>query len=306
MNLSFIIPVFNSEKTLSKCIQSIQDQINDNDEIIVVDNGSKDNSSKIIEDYRIEKFFVKKNCNVSSVRNFGAEKAEGDIFVFIDSDCFLQINYVKNAKTIMQDETIHASGCKVDIPENANWIEKAWFSQRIKGEHEANYINSGNFLIRRKVFENVGGFNDLLITDEDVELCLRLKKLGYKILSSDKLSVIHYGNPKTIRAFFDRELWHSTGMIGSFKVKFFDKPLIATVLFMLLHLIGFSIILTPKFCIGLIMMTIIPALASSFRCIQSKNSIYFFPLFILYYIYFIARSLRIFFLIKNFVKRQLP
>ncbi len=102
--VSIIIPVYNSERTLERCINSIVLQSQDCFEIILVDDGSTDNSAQICDlyakkDCRI-KVFHKENGGVSSARNFGIKKASFSHILFIDSDDYIS----KNALETFQEE----------------------------------------------------------------------------------------------------------------------------------------------------------------------------------------------------------
>lgn len=91
--VSIIVPVFNVEKYLEECLDSILNQTYENIEVILVDDGSTDSSGKICDEYlkkdsRI-KVFHKINQGVSITRNFGVEKSNGEYITFVDSDDFL-------------------------------------------------------------------------------------------------------------------------------------------------------------------------------------------------------------------------
>lgn len=106
MKISFIIPIYNTETYLSKCVKSILSlNLNTNYEIILIDDGSTDNSSKLCDDfskkYSFIKVFHKQNGGVSSARNFGLNKASGEYVYFVDSDDFLLKN--KNLDTILNN-----------------------------------------------------------------------------------------------------------------------------------------------------------------------------------------------------------
>lgn len=94
--VSLILPVYNVEKYLRQCIDSIISQSYENKEIILVDDGSKDNSPKICDEYS-EKFdyikvIHKENGGLSSARNEGIKYATGDYIIFVDSDDFIENN----------------------------------------------------------------------------------------------------------------------------------------------------------------------------------------------------------------------
>lgn len=88
--LSFVIPVYNVEKYLAECINSILCQVGDNCEIIIVDDGSTDSSGQIADDLKNKSQIIsvihKENGGLSSARNVGMEKAIGKYILFIDSD----------------------------------------------------------------------------------------------------------------------------------------------------------------------------------------------------------------------------
>ena len=90
IELSIIVPVYNVEKYLEECLDSILKIKNINYEVLIINDGSPDNSQKIIDEYykkdsRI-KFFIKENGGLSSARNYGLERAQGEYIWFVDSD----------------------------------------------------------------------------------------------------------------------------------------------------------------------------------------------------------------------------
>lgn len=98
--LSVIVPVYNVEKYLSKCLDSIIDQEISNYEIIIVNDGSPDNCQTIIESYQnkypqLIKSYIKENGGLASARNYGIERASGKYISFIDSDDYIEKNHYK-------------------------------------------------------------------------------------------------------------------------------------------------------------------------------------------------------------------
>lgn len=102
IKVSFIVPVYNQEKLLRKCISSIPKRWDT--EIIIIDDGSTDNTTKIIEELVIEypehigAIICKNNHGVSNARNLGIDKARGEYILFVDSDDYLDLN--KTCKVI--------------------------------------------------------------------------------------------------------------------------------------------------------------------------------------------------------------
>ncbi|MBP3766234.1 MAG: glycosyltransferase family 2 protein [Bacilli bacterium] len=97
--VSIIIPVYNSEKYISKCLDSVLNQTYKNIEILVINDGSKDNSIDILREYekKDDRIVVidKENEGVAKTRNQGIKKATGDYIMFIDNDDFIDEDYVE-------------------------------------------------------------------------------------------------------------------------------------------------------------------------------------------------------------------
>lgn len=105
--ISIIVPIYNVEKYLSKCIDSIINQTYQNIEIILVDDGSPDNCSQICDDYaeRDKRIVVvhKKNGGLSDARNYGLDVCKGEYITFIDSDDYVESNYIEVLYRLLKD-----------------------------------------------------------------------------------------------------------------------------------------------------------------------------------------------------------
>lgn len=303
LKISFIVPLLNEKKTISLCLDSIIHEMADNDEIIVVDNGSTDGSKDIVKNYaKMHERLLLMNCpsvNIAAVRNAGARIANGHLLAFVDADCILCPKWRTNAINTFKEAPVSATGSKVDLPSYATWIEKAWFSQRKKKSGKVKYINSGNLVVKKRDFDAVGGFNESLVTGEDSELCWRLNKNGHLVYENPLVKAIHFGNPKNIRAFYRQQRWHAIGMTGTLMISWIDKPFFMTVVFLFCLIASASSIIfflvnddsMLSFLNSLIPLFLAPIAASLYRMIQYHIYIYFFPhLIILYFVYFLART----------------
>lgn len=105
--ISVIVPVYNAEKYLTQCVESILRQDFTDFELLLVDDGSKDKSGLICDEYAQKdqrvKVFHKENGGVSSARNVGLDKAQGEFIVFIDSDDYVDINYLTILTNVKAD-----------------------------------------------------------------------------------------------------------------------------------------------------------------------------------------------------------
>lgn len=106
--ISVIIPVYNTEHYLPRCIESILAQTFTDFELLLIDDGSKDNSGRICDEYAAKdsriRVFHKKNGGVSSARNLGLDKAQGEWIAFVDSDDWIYTDYFEE----MLSKSIHA------------------------------------------------------------------------------------------------------------------------------------------------------------------------------------------------------
>ncbi len=121
--ISIIVPVYNSGLCLCRCVDSILAQSYGKFELLLIDDGSKDNSGEICDNYAIQdkrvRVFHKRNQGVSSARNLGIEKAEGEFLVFVDSDDWVDADYLmtlypKNGEDLMSCSFVVEGDCDMN------------------------------------------------------------------------------------------------------------------------------------------------------------------------------------------------
>lgn len=114
--ISVIVPVYNAEKYLKQCIDSILSQDFTDFELLLIDDGSKDSSGSICDKYEQKdkriKVFHKKNGGVSSARNLGIDKAQGEYITFIDSDDYINPYYIATLMSCPTADLV-VIGCKM-------------------------------------------------------------------------------------------------------------------------------------------------------------------------------------------------
>jgi glycosyltransferase involved in cell wall biosynthesis len=296
--ISFVVPAFNEEIFITKCIESILKIKNSQDELIVVDNGSTDSTLSILANYPHITTLSYPLKNISAVRNFGAQHATGDLIAFIDADCTVANNWRRAVVSSIVAYSADGVGSKVIPPQNCSWIESAWLSQKSNISEKVRYLNSGNFIIRASIFKAIGGFNESLVTGEDSEIGWRINNAGFLLMDCPEIMTIHWDNPKDIKSFYHKEKWHAQGMLGTFAISFVDLPLLSTVFFIVSQIfaICLSILCVLEnfyaLCLCLIITSLffIPVCASLYRCYKFPIWKNFFKLIILYLVYYIARS----------------
>ena len=116
--ISVIVPIYNVEKQLKRCINSIINQTYKNIQILLIDDGSKDSSGKICDDFsKYDTRIVvlhQDNVGVSAARNKGIELAKGRYICFIDSDDYIEKNYIEELYQLMRDEKIDLGICDLN------------------------------------------------------------------------------------------------------------------------------------------------------------------------------------------------
>lgn len=195
--VSVIVPIYNVEKYLEKCINSLLSQTLEDIQIILVNDGSKDNSGNIAKEYEQNNkdrviYVEKENGGLSDARNYGLKYANGDFIAFLDSDDYIE----KNAYEEMYNKAIE---------ENADYVECdfIWeFPNKIRVDKQYPYKNKKEMLS----FVRVVAWNKLikrqLIIDnnlefpkglryEDVEFTYKLIPFINKFAYVDK-PFIHY------------------------------------------------------------------------------------------------------------------
>ena len=117
--ISIIIPIYNSEKTLEKCLKSVINQTYSNIEIILINDGSIDNSRNICEEFEKKDNRIilinKENEGVGKARNIGLEKANGNYIAFVDSDDYIESDMIENLYNILLENKVDGVRANYDI-----------------------------------------------------------------------------------------------------------------------------------------------------------------------------------------------
>ena len=115
IKISVIIPIYNCQKYLSECLQSLSNQSISDFETILVDDGSSDSSLEICETYSLNKDKVKvihtDNNGVSIARNIGLKNAKGELVIFIDADDVLEYNYLEILSQTIENNDVDLVCC---------------------------------------------------------------------------------------------------------------------------------------------------------------------------------------------------
>ncbi|MEN9519552.1 MAG: hypothetical protein RLZZ381_2140 [Cyanobacteriota bacterium] len=185
--ISVIVPAYNAERTILETIQSVQQQTFQDFEIIVIDDGSQDQTVKLvqtIQDQRLQ-IFAYENGGVSVARNRGISHATGEFVAFLDADDLWTIDKLELQLTALKENpkagVAYSWTCFMDVDEQGKPVSflpssKYSFAGNVyKNLLVSDFIHSGsNTLIRRAAIESTGKFDPTLKSCEDWDYWLRL------------------------------------------------------------------------------------------------------------------------------------
>ena len=212
--VSVIVCSYNGGKTLKDCLESL-DLVNYPDyEVILVDDGSKDNTQDLVKEYeaarreraartgeQLPEFInvVQPNMGLSYARNVGARTATGEIFAYTDSDCMADPDWLYYlVGTLLSGDFVGVGGPNISPPA-VDWIQAAVAAAPGGPSHVlltdvvAEHIPGCNMAFHRAAFESVGGFDvEYRKAGDDVDFCWRLQNNGGVIAFSPSAIVWHY------------------------------------------------------------------------------------------------------------------
>ncbi|MEM3549403.1 MAG: glycosyltransferase family 2 protein, partial [Thermofilum sp.] len=195
--VSVIIPTFNRRNDLLHCLRSLTESSYKNMEIIVVDNGSTDDTSEAVKRHypNVRLIDLDKNTGVTGGRNAGARVAKGDFILFLDHDMVVDKEMVGTLISFMlNDENIGAIGPVIYYFNEPTKIWAAGTSINIltgKVSFNTRETNEAYFevqvlpaaiMVRREILQKIGLFDETFFAVyEDTDFCFRIREAGYKV-----------------------------------------------------------------------------------------------------------------------------
>jgi len=216
--VSIIIPTYNRAKFIRQSIDSVLNQTYKNIELIVVNDGSGDNTSEIVEEYRrqypgIIKYFYQENKGPSAARNKGIKEAQGEYIAFIDSDDYFLPDFLNKCMTYLISENYdlvipkayyrkiwdHGEwklnlAVREEFPGNINDLYVKLFKQ---------FVGCIKMLIKKSCFQKIGYFDESLSICEDLDIWIRLSKAKLKI------GMLNEDTALWVYCIHENSLWHS-------------------------------------------------------------------------------------------------
>lgn len=180
MKVSIVIPTHNRASLIERSIKSIQEQTHTDWELLIVDDGSTDNTSEIIlpllSDSRI-KYIPKTNSGPAHSRNFGANLATAEILTFLDSDDEVEKNWLELMTEKFTDDSVAVVCCGVSTFDKDGNLIRSRFPGNLGPTFDyvvGKFTNSGIFMLRNSVFQAIGGYDEELKANQHTEFGMRL------------------------------------------------------------------------------------------------------------------------------------
>ncbi|MEK6945286.1 MAG: glycosyltransferase [Nanoarchaeota archaeon] len=226
-SLSIVVPCYNEEDDIGGTIEALlKSDYKGLKKIIIVDDCSKDNSWKIIQDYakKYEKVMgvqtPKNSGKASGAKNYGAKYAHTELIGFTDGDSYPEQNAISNMIGFFNNPKVGAVASSVFVKRRNTFLEKIQsieykmiaFARKLLGYVDAIYVTPGPLAVYRKdAFDKIGGFDEKNMT-EDIEITWAFVKAGYKAEMSYE-SIVYSVAPDKIKPWLKQRIrWNIGGI----------------------------------------------------------------------------------------------
>jgi GT2 family glycosyltransferase len=213
--ISVIIPACNSEKTIAKCLSAILEQTRKPDEIIVIDDGSKDGTKNVIKSFKNIFLLEQEHKGPAAARNLGAKKAKGGILLFTDADCVPAKTWVAEMAKPFENKEIAGVQGKYKTDQRglmAKFVQLEIEDRydRMRKREYIDFIGSYSAGYRKDVFLQQGGFDESfsMASGEDPDISFKLSKAGHKMVFSEN-AVVYHNHVNSLGAYIRQKFWRA-------------------------------------------------------------------------------------------------
>jgi cellulose synthase/poly-beta-1,6-N-acetylglucosamine synthase-like glycosyltransferase len=200
--ISIIVPVYNGEAFIAKCIKSLLDLDYpvEKKEILIIDNNSKDKTAEIVREFPV-KYIMEKKQGACNARNTGIKNAGFPLVAFTDIDCVVDKLWLRHLVKYFEEEKTGGVGGHLEPIPPKTVIEEYVIFRDILSQEKAMqdeaisppFLITANAMYRKNILEEIGGFDETFtVNGEDADLSWRVKWKGYNILFEPKAIVHHY------------------------------------------------------------------------------------------------------------------
>lgn len=234
--VSIIIATYNEEKYIAMCLKSLMNQDYTPLEIIVVDDGSQDNTTNIVREFPQITLIETPHNGTAIARNTAVKKTSGEILVFLDMDMEFEPSFITNLIKPIINGNAKGTFSKLEYVKNWdkplarcwNWNSNPHLPDGVRVEQDRTTGDDFRAILKSE-FEKVRGYDNIGYTDT----WTLAQKLGYKPVIAQGTKYYHY-NPQSFNEVFMSAQW-----VGKRKYKF---AILGTVLSIIRSFIGFSLL----------------------------------------------------------------
>ncbi len=221
MKFSFVIPAYNEEGYLDGCLRAIKRQNCGNYEIIVSYSPSSDKTLRIARKFGASVVKVPR-CTPAKARNAGARRAGGDYIVFVDADVELPVNFLRSTVRAINSGA-SAVGYSLRSIENDAEMDSG-FKLMVNPFNRCFKTPTACLTVKRSVFEMVGGYDENMEVNEDIDISRRLARVGKILFAAGmflRVSSRRFYKMGKASAFGMYLSWFVLGFIAGGKIKYF-------------------------------------------------------------------------------------
>lgn len=180
--ISIMMPTYNNGKYIAQAIESIYAQNYSNIEIIVVDDGSTDNTKEILKQYKDIKYFYMEHKGISAARNTALENSKGEYIAFLDSDDY----WLPNKLSVQMQYFREHPDSQIVFTRYENIFEKEELKQNKRAMHEKAIEDSfqqylPSTVLKKELFDKYGNFDEKFSGIEDAEFIYRISMKGINV-----------------------------------------------------------------------------------------------------------------------------
>lgn len=219
--VSIVIPAHNAEKTIGACLGACLSQTHPNTEVIVVDDGSTDATSRIAEGFPVH-YIRQENRGPAAARNRGAAEATGSFVAFTDADCVPEPDWIAQLLAVFAEGVVAVGGTYgIANPEStlARMIHEEIVLRHASYGADVDFLGSFNVMYDREAFRTAGGFDETFsrASAEDNDLSYRLLDAGGKLRFAPHAIVKHF-HPTRLGPYLRTQARH-----GFWRMKLYAK-----------------------------------------------------------------------------------